>query len=387
MIFKTDFFLLSYIFSSILENFYVQYVNFFFFESFYSFLLNFLNLYNLLILLLKWLDIIIFALLSVAFLTLVERKVLSGMQRRKGPNVVGYYGLLQPFADALKLLVKETVVPGIANKYLFMLAPIFVLFFSLINWAVIPVGEFIIFSDLNIGILYLFAVSSLNVYGIIISGWSSNSKYSFLGSLRSAAQMISYEVSIGLIFINVLLCVGSLSLLDIVDFQKGCYLIFPLLPSFLMFLISILAETNRPPFDLPEAEAELVSGYNVEYSAVGFAQFFIAEYGNILLMSGLTVILFLGGWLPLINIDSFISLIGGQSFLVYWEQMSYYSFFGFWFFVKLMAVAFFFVWVRAAFPRFRYDQLMNLGWKVFLPMSLAWVFFVSFILLFFDLLN
>jgi len=309
------------------------------------------------------------------------------MQRRKGPNVVGYYGILQPFADALKLLVKETVVPGIANKYLFILAPVFVLFFSLINWAVIPVGEFIVFSDLNVGIMYLFAVSSLNVYGIIISGWASNSKYSFLGSLRSAAQMISYEVSIGLIFINVLLCVGSLSLLDIVDFQKNCLLVFPLFPSFFMFLVSILAETNRPPFDLPEAEAELVSGYNVEYSAVGFALFFIAEYGNILMMSGLTVILFLGGWLPIFGLDSLFVYFLNNEFLVYWEQISYYSFFGFWFFFKLVLMAFFFVWVRAAFPRFRYDQLMNLGWKVFLPMSLAWVFFVSFILFFFDLLN
>jgi NADH-quinone oxidoreductase subunit H len=357
-------------------NIYDNFFGFFFFDTIFSFLLNFANLYFFFILILKWLDIIIFVLLSVAFLTLVERKVLSGMQRRKGPNVVGYYGILQPFADALKLLVKETVIPGIANKYLFIFAPIFVFFFALINWAVIPVGEFLVFSDLNIGILYLFAVSSLNVYGIIVSGWSSNSKYSFLGSLRSAAQMISYEVSIGLIFINVLLCVGSLSLLDIVNFQKGCLLIFPLFPSFFMFLISILAETNRPPFDLPEAEAELVSGYNVEYSAVGFALFFIAEYANILLMSGLTVILFLGGWLPLVDLNfSFLSSI------------SYYSYFGFWFFFKIIIVAFFFIWVRASFPRFRYDQLMNLGWKVFLPLSLAWVFFVSFILLFFDLLN
>ena len=372
---------------TLLPSFHVEYESFFFFESFYSFLLNFLNLYNLLILLLKWLDVILFVLLSVAFLTLVERKVLSGMQRRKGPNAVGYYGILQPFADALKLLVKETVVPGIANKYLFMAAPIFVLFFSLINWAVIPVGEFLVFSDLNVGILYLFAISSLNVYGIIISGWSSNSKYSFLGSLRSAAQMISYEVSIGLIFINVLLCVGSLSLLEIVDFQKGVLLLFPLFPSFFMFLISILAETNRPPFDLPEAEAELVSGYNVEYSAVGFAFFFIGEYANILLMSGLTVILFLGGWLPLVDFNSLFNYILSDDLFYYWQQLNYYSFFGFWFSFKIIVMAFFFIWVRAAFPRFRYDQLMNLGWKVFLPLSLAWVFFVSFVLVFFDLLN
>jgi len=324
---------------------------FYFLENFYSFVLNFTNLYGILLVIVRWLDVILFVLLSVAFLTLVERKVLSGMQRRKGPNVVGYYGILQPFADALKLLIKETVIPGIANKYLFIFAPIFVLFFALINWAVIPVGEFIIYSDINIGILYLFAVSSLNVYGIIISGWSSNSKYSFLGSLRSAAQMISYEVSIGLIFINVLLCVGSLSLLDIVEFQKGIWLILPLFPSFLMFLVSILAETNRPPFDLPEAEAELVSGYNVEYSAVGFALFFIAEYANILLMSGLSVILFLGGWLPFINID-ITYFFKDTLFEVYLNQIAYYSSFGFFFFIKLILVAFFFYLGKSSFSTF-----------------------------------
>lgn len=347
-------------------------MSFLFLENIFSFFLNFVNLYDILFILLNWLDVILFLLLSVAFLTLVERKVLSGMQRRKGPNVVGYYGILQPFADALKLIVKETLIPGVANKYLYIMAPIFFLSFSIISWAVIPVGEFLVYADLNIGMLYLFAVSSLNVYGIIIAGWSSNSKYSFLGSLRSAAQMISYEVSIGLIFINVLLCVGSLSLLDIVEFQKGVWLIVPLFPLFLMFLISILAETNRPPFDLPEAEAELVSGYNVEYSAAGFALFFIGEYANVLLMSGLSVILFFGGWL-----FPFSEKI---------EILNYYSFFGFWFCLKLILMAFFFIWVRAAYPRFRYDQLMNLGWKVFLPLSLGWVILVSFSLEFFDLL-
>lgn len=347
-------------------------MTFSFIENIFLFILNFVNLYDILFILFNWLDVILFLLLSVAFLTLVERKVLSGMQRRKGPNVVGYYGILQPFADALKLIVKETLIPGVANKYLYIMAPIFFLSFSIISWAVIPVGEFLVYADLNIGMLYLFAVSSLNVYGIIIAGWSSNSKYSFLGSLRSAAQMISYEVSIGLIFINVLLCVGSLSLLDIVEFQKGVWLIIPLFPLFLMFLISILAETNRPPFDLPEAEAELVSGYNVEYSAAGFALFFIGEYANVLLMSGLSVILFFGGWLFPFS-DNF-------------ELLNYYSFFGFWFCLKLILMAFFFVWVRAAYPRFRYDQLMNLGWKVFLPLSLGWVILVSFSLEFFDLL-
>jgi NADH-quinone oxidoreductase subunit H len=299
--------------------------------------LNFFNVGSVLYIVIRWLDVILFLLLSVAFLTLIERKVLSGMQRRKGPNVVGFYGILQPFADALKLIVKETVIPGIANKYLFMVAPILFLCFSILSWAVIPVGEFLIFADLNVGMLYLFAVSSLNVYGIIIAGWSSNSKYSFFGSLRSAAQMISYEVSIGLIFITILLCVGSLSLLDIVEFQRYGYLIVPLFPIFLMFAVSILAETNRTPFDLPEAEAELVSGYNVEYSAAGFALFFIGEYANILLMSGLSVILFFGGWLPPFGLS------------IPFLEMDYFSFFGFWFSLKLIIVAFFFIWIRAAF--------------------------------------
>lgn len=364
--------------------------NFLFLDNLFFLLYQIVDISYILFLILRWLDVVIFVLLSVAFLTLVERKVLSGMQRRKGPNVVGFYGILQPFADALKLIIKETVIPGIANKYLFIMAPIFVLTFAIISWAVIPFGEFLIVADLNIGIMYLFAVSSLNVYGIIIAGWSSNSKYSFLGSLRSAAQMISYEVSIGLIFINVLLCVGSLSLLDIVEFQKGVWLIFPLFPLFLLFVISILAETNRPPFDLPEAEAELVSGYNVEYSAAGFALFFIGEYANILLMSGLCVILFFGGWLSpfsfLDSIFSYISFFIGLDKLLILEEVSYYSNFGFWFSLKIVLLSFFFVWVRAAFPRFRYDQLMYLGWKVFLPLSLAWVLLVSFVLLFFNLL-
>ena len=363
-------------------------INFNLLEYFFYNFFSFFSLSYVVFILLKWLDVVVFVLLSVAFLTLVERKVLSGMQRRKGPNAVGYYGILQPFADALKLIVKESVIPGVSNRYLFIFAPIFVLFFSLITWSIIPFGEFLIVTDLNIGILYLFAISSLNVYGIIIAGWSSNSKYSFLGGLRSAAQMISYEVSMGLIFLSILVCVGSLSLLDIVEFQKGVWLIFPLFPLFLMFIVSILAETNRPPFDLPEAEAELVSGYNVEYSAAGFALFFIGEYANILLMSSLSVVLFFGGWLsPVVFIDHFIvSFCCYFGFASFAELLVYNSFFGVWFALKVILIAFFFVWVRVSFPRFRYDQLMFLGWKVFLPLSLIWVLLVSFILVFFDLL-
>lgn len=295
-------------------------------------------------------------LLAVAFLTLAERKVLGAMQRRKGPNVVGFLGLLQPIADGFKLILKETVLPSTSSKFLFVLAPALTFFLSIVGWAVIPLGEGAVFADLNVGLLYVFAVSSLGVYGIVISGWASNSRYAFLGSLRSAAQMVSYEVSLGLILISILICTSTLNLTQIVFFQRHVWFIFPLFPLFLMFFVSSLAETNRPPFDLPEAEAELVSGYNVEYSAAGFALFFIGEYANIILMSSLSVIFFLGGWLfPFFGFLPAFFLFG----------------------VKLLAVLFIFIWVRAAFPRYRYDQLMRLGWKVFLPLSLGWVLLVS----------
>ena len=323
-------------------------------------------LYYILFLLIKLLIFIIPLLLAVAFFTLVERKVMGSVQRRRGPNVVGFWGLLQPFADALKLLIKETVLPSQSNQLLFIFAPILTLFLSLLGWAVIPVSENNVFLELNIGLLYIFAISSLGVYGIIISGWSSNSKYAFLGALRSAAQMVSYEVSIGLIILVVVICAGSLNIVTIVESQRTIWYGIPLFPIFIMFFVSTLAETNRPPFDLPEAEAELVAGYNVEYSAVGFALFFIGEYANILLMSSLSVLLFLGGWLPPFNL--FFGYIPGI----------------FWFNLKLLLLIFTFVWVRASFPRYRYDQLMRLGWKVFLPLSLSWVIFVSGFLILFE---
>jgi NADH-quinone oxidoreductase subunit H len=311
-------------------------------------------------LLLKSLAIIIPLLVAVAYLTLLERKVMASMQQRRGPNVVGLFGLLQPLADGLKLLIKETILPASANTIIFILAPIITFLLALVTWSVIPFGAGMVLIDLNVGILFVFAISSLGVYGIIAAGWSSNSKYSFLGALRSAAQMVSYEVSIGLIIMCVLLCGGSLNLSEIVYAQKEVWYCVPLLPLFIMFFISGLAETNRAPFDLPEAEAELVSGYNTEYAAMGFALFFLGEYANMILMCSVLSILFLGGWLPLINIFPF-NLIPGV----------------FWFGFKVTILLFVFVWVRAAFPRYRYDQLMRLGWKVFLPFSLGWVLFVS----------
>ena len=298
-------------------------------------------------------------LIAVAYATLIERKVIGSMQKRKGPNVVGLYGLLQPFADALKLVIKETVIPSTANKIIFVLAPIITLMLSLIGWGVIPLGESIVLVDLNPGMLLVFAVSSLGVYGIIMSGWSSNSRYAFLGSLRSAAQMVSYEVSIGLIVINVLMCAGTMNLSGIVYGQEYIWYGVPLFMVFGLFFIAVLAETNRAPFDLPEAEAELVAGYFVEYSSMTFALFFIAEYGSMLVMSALTSVLFLGGW---------TGLFSGT----------------FWFAMKTIFILFCMIWVRAAFPRYRYDQLMRLGWKVFLPLSLGWVFLVSGILLYLD---
>ena len=316
---------------------------------------------------LKILVIVIPLLIAVAYFTLIERKVMGGIQRRRGPNVVGAYGLLQPLADGLKLLLKETVLPSSANISLFLLAPILTFTLSLLGWAAIPVGESFVFADLNVGVLYLFAVSSLGVYGIILSGWARNSKYAFLGALRSAAQIVSYEVSLGFILIAVLLCVGSLNLTEIVLAQKAVWFAFPLLPMFIMFFISALAETNRHPFDLPEAEAELVAGYNVEYSSMGFALFFLGEYGNILLICSITTILFLGGWLPPIDLLPF-NLIPGPI----------------WFALKVCLFIAAFIWARAAYPRYRYDQLMRLGWKIFLPFSLGWVLFTGGILISFN---
>nr|NP_044754.1 NADH dehydrogenase subunit 1 [Reclinomonas americana]AAD11869.1 NADH dehydrogenase subunit 1 [Reclinomonas americana] len=324
-------------------------------------------MFDVIIILGKILGLVLPLLICVAYLTLLERKVIAAMQQRKGPNVVGVFGLLQPLADGLKLLLKETIVPTRANSAIFILAPILTFMLSLVSWAVIPIDDGMVIADLNIGLLYILSVSSLGVYGIITSGWSSNSKYAFLGSLRSAAQMVSYEVSIGLIIITVLMCAGSLNLTQIVRCQESMWYIIPLFPLFVMFFISILAETNRSPFDLPEAEAELVAGYNVEYSAMGFALFFLGEYANMILMCSMCTILFLGGWLAPLNILPF-TLIPGSI----------------WFGLKVVFLLFVFIWVRATFPRYRYDQLMRLGWKIFLPFSLGWVLFVAGVLVAFD---
>ncbi|MEQ9608486.1 MAG: NADH-quinone oxidoreductase subunit NuoH, partial [Kiloniellaceae bacterium] len=297
----------------------------------------------------------------------------AAMQLRKGPNVVGPFGLLQPIADAVKLLFKETILPSGANRIVFLMAPMLTFVLAMIGWAVIPFDAGMVLADINVGILYLFAISSLGVYGVIMAGWASNSKYPFLGALRSAAQMVSYEVSMGFVIITVLLLVGSLNLSDIVLAQKGDYGLFswfwlPLLPMFVIFFISTLAETNRSPFDLPEGESELVAGFFVEYSAMTFALFFLGEYANMILMSAMTSILFLGGWLPPIDIAPF-NWIPGPIWLI----------------AKICLVLFFFLWVRATFPRYRYDQLMRLGWKVFLPFSLFWVVLTAGVLVAFDL--
>ena len=295
-------------------------------------------------------------LIAVAYLTLAERRVIGFMQLRRGPNVVGPFGMFQPFADALKLMAKETILPAGANKVVFLLAPMLTFILSLVAWAVIPFDEGLVIADINVGILYLFAVSSLGVYGVIMAGWASNSKYAFLGALRSAAQMVSYEVSMGVVIIAVLLCAGSLNLSEIVEAQRGMWFALPLLPMFVVFFISTLAETNRAPFDLPEGESELVAGYFVEYSSMSFALFFLGEYANMILMSSMTVILFLGGWLPPFDIWP-LNIIPGPL----------------WFVLKITLVLFVFLWVRATTPRYRYDQLMRLGWKIFLPFSLIYV--------------
>lgn len=313
----------------------------------------------LLLFVFKALIIIVPLLISVAFFTIIERKGMGIIQRRKGPNVIGVFGLLQPFADGLKLFTKETILPSNSNSLIFFVAPILTFFLSLISWAVIPFSDSIVFVDINVGVLYLLAISALNVYGIIIAGWSSNSKYSFLGALRSTAQMISYEVSIGFITINLCLFSGSFNLNEIIFAQRYNWYVLPSLPIFVIFYISMLAETNRHPFDLPEAEAELVSGYNVEYSSMTFALFFLGEYSNMLLMSAFSTILFLGGWLPLFQ------LFPGS----------------FWFSLKVIFGVTFFIVTRAGLPRYRYDQLMAIGWKCFLPISLGHLIFVVGILI------
>ncbi len=292
-------------------------------------------------------------LVLVAYLTYAERKVLAAIQIRKGPNVVGVFGLAQPFADALKMLMKETIIPSGSNRVLFLLAPMLTFGLAMIAWAVIPVNAGWVLADINVGVLYLFAISSLGVYGIIIAGWSSNSKYAFIGAMRSAAQMVSYEVSIGFVLVSVLLCVGSLNLSDIVLAQRTVWFFIPLFPMFIIFFISSLAETNRSPFDLPEGESEIVAGFFVEYSSLSFGLFFLGEYANMILMSGMTSILFLGGWLGPFGLAPQLGPL--------------------WFLLKILFCLFVFIWVRGTMPRFRYDQLMRLGWKVFLPASLAWL--------------
>jgi len=329
----------------------VDYLNIFFLET-----------YKIMLLILP-------VLTAVALIVWLDRRVWAFVQKRMGPNVVGPFGLFQSLADALKYIFKEIIIPATSNKIIFILAPIVTMTLALIAWAVIPFGKGIVLSDINVGILYLFAVSSLGVYGIIMGGWASNSKYPFFGSIRSAAQMVSYEVSIGVIIINVLLCVGSLNLSDIVMAQEKMWFIIPLFPMFVIFFISALAETNRPPFDLPEAEAELVAGYQTEYSGMMYAMFWLGEYANILLMCAIGSILFLGGWLSPINIYPFI-LIPSPIWLI----------------IKIILLFLLFALVKAIVPRYRYDQLMKLGWKVFLPFSLFYVVLTSSFLLYFDLL-
>jgi len=327
-----------------------------------TFLILFDEVYKILFLLIP-------VLVTVAMIVWLDRRVWAFVQKRRGPNVVGPFGLLQSLADALKYIFKEIIIPASSNKVIFILAPIITMTLALVAWAVIPFSENLVLADINVGILYLFAISSLGVYGIIMGGWASNSKYPFLGAIRSAAQMVSYEVSIGVIIINVLLCVGSLNLNDIVLAQKNMWFVLPLFPMFVIFFISALAETNRPPFDLPEAEAELVAGYQTEYSGMMYAMFWLGEYANILLMCAMGSILFLGGWLPPIEIEA-LSFIPTP----------------FWLIFKILFLFILFALVKAIVPRYRYDQLMKLGWKIFLPLSLIWVVLTAGYLLYFNLL-
>jgi len=308
-------------------------------------------------------------LLCVAYLTYAERRVIGLMQMRRGPNVVGYFGLLQPIADAVKLMFKEIIIPTNASKSVFLIAPMITFILSLIGWAVIPFDSDMVLADINVGVLYVLAISSLGVYGIIMAGWASNSKYAFLGAIRSSAQMISYEVSMGLVIVTVLLTTGTLNLTEIVEYQRNIPFWIELLlaPMAVVFFISVLAETNRLPFDLPEAESELVAGYNVEYSSMTFALFFLGEYANMILVSAITVTFFMGGYLPPFNLD-FLEVIPGF----------------FWFVLKIAFLLFVFLWLRATLPRYRYDQLMRIGWKVFLPLTLFWVVLVSSLLMFTD---
>jgi NADH-quinone oxidoreductase subunit H len=315
----------------------------------------------------KILFLLVPVLVSVAMIVWLDRRIWAFVQKRQGPNVVGPFGLLQSLADALKYIFKEVIIPSSSNKVIFILAPIVTMTLALVSWAVIPFSATQVLADINVGILYLFAVSSLGVYGIIMGGWASNSKYPFLGAIRSAAQMVSYEVSIGVIIINVLLCVGSLNLNDIVMAQSNLWFVIPLFPMFVIFFISALAETNRPPFDLPEAEAELVAGYQTEYSGMMYAMFWLGEYANILLMCAMGSILFLGGWLSPIEIYPF-SLVPGAIWLIF----------------KILFLFILFALVKAIVPRYRYDQLMRLGWKIFLPLSLTWVVFTASYLFYFN---
>ena len=315
----------------------------------------------------KVLSIVLPLLVLVAYMTLAERKIMAAMQMRLGPNVVGPLGIWQAFADGLKMICKETIIPTGANKAVFLAAPLITFVLATLGWAVVPFVAGLVLADINVGVLFLFAISSLGVYGIIMAGWASNSRYPFLGALRSAAQMVSYEVSMGFVIITVLLAVGSLNLTDIVESQRNIWFFIPLFPMFIIFFISTLAETNRHPFDLPEAESELVAGYQVEYSAMTFGLFFVGEYANMFLMSAFTTVLFLGGWLPPFDVAPFTWIPGYI-----------------WFFLKVAFLLFVFVWIRATLPRYRYDQLMRLGWKVFLPFSLLWVVITAGALIVFD---